>query len=270
MAQKQTAEQVWREFLTGESSGLDRIRKLFRFLPTDPRCKMCNSPFAGLGGVISRKVLGFERSNKNPNICNHCETFARKNPGGAEVELSMLFADVRGSTSLAEKMSASEFSQLLNRFYGVANKIFVKTDALIDKLVGDEVIGLYIPGLAGPNHARLAIQAAQELLRETGHGTSGDPWLPVGVGVHTGTAFVGMVGSAESFADFTALGDNVNVTARLASNARQGEILVTDAAYRAAGLTLGELEHRQLELKGKSEPIDVRVLKAAQPVAATA
>src|SRR5262249_55990662 len=158
----------------------------------------------------------FKRSNKNPNVCNHCEQFALKNPGGAEIELSMLFADVRGSTSLAEKMSPSEFSQLLNRFYRVANKVFVRTDAMIDKLVGDEVIGLYIPGLAGKDHARLAIQAAQELLHETGHSGSGEPWLPVGVGVHTGTAFVGAVGSADAFTDFTALGDNVNITARLA------------------------------------------------------
>src|SRR5258708_29145938 len=159
MPEKPTGEEVWPDFLGGESSGLDRLRRGFEDVPTSARCKRCKSPFGGLGGVISRKVLGFEPSNKNPNICNHCEKFARKNPGGAEIELTMLFADVRGSTSLAEKMSPSEFSQLLNRFYGVANNIMVKTDALIDKLVGDEVIGLYVPGLAGPHHARMAVQA---------------------------------------------------------------------------------------------------------------
>ncbi len=82
----------------------------------------------------------------------------------------------------------------------------------------------------------------------------------MGVGVHTGPAFVGVVGSEESTADFTALGDNVNITARLASQAGTGEVLISDASYSAAGLDLGGLEHRHLELKGKSEPIGVHVL----------
>ena len=140
----------------------------------------------------------------------------------------------------------------------------VKTDALIDKLVGDEVIGLYLPGWAGPYHARLAMQAAQELLRVTGHGDKGGPWLPVGVGVHTGIAFVGTVsGIAGTVMDITALGDNVNIAARLASKARSGEALISDAAYTAAGLHLGDLEQRQLELKGKNVPIGVRVLRVS-------
>lgn len=178
--------------------------------------------------------------------------------------LSLLFVDVRGSTTLAEVMRSSDFSQLMNRFYAVATDIMVKTNALIDKLVGDEVIGLYLPGWAGPDHARLAVQAAQELLRVTGHGEKGGPWLPVGVGVHTGIAFVGTVsGIAGTVTDITALGDNVNITARLASKAGAGEALISDAAYAAAGLQLGDLEQRQLELKGKKEPIGVRVLRVS-------
>jgi adenylate cyclase len=86
----------------------------------------------------------------------------------------------------------------------------------------------------------------------------------VGIGVHTGLAFVGVVGDESSTADFTALGDNVNITARLASEAGPGEILISDTAFSAAKLDLGELEHRQLELKGKSEPIGVHVLEVAR------
>ncbi|NIN68110.1 MAG: adenylate/guanylate cyclase domain-containing protein, partial [Anaerolineae bacterium] len=116
-------------------------------------------------------------------------------------------------------------------------------------------------GLAGPEHPRRAIQAAQSLLELTGHRDRNGPWLPVGVGVHTGSAFVGVVGGTEGKpTDFTALGDNVNITARLASKAGPGEILISDAAYAAAGLELGNLERRQLELEGKSEPTGVRVL----------
>jgi len=144
----------------------------------------------------------------------------------------------------------------------VATEALMKTDAFIDKLVGDEVIGLYFPLFTGPNHARAAIQTAQELLRVTGYGDKKGPWVPIGVGVHTGIAFVGTVkGTEDTVSDVTALGDNVNITARLASNAGAGEALISDAAYTAAGLNLGNLEQRHLELKGKSELVDVRVLQ---------
>jgi adenylate cyclase len=163
---------------------------------------------------------------------------------------------------MAEQMSAAEFSRLMNRFYVSATSILIKTDALIDKLVGDEAIGVYFPAFAGSEPARLAVQAAEELLRATGYGDPGGPWLPIGVGVHTGTAFFGTVSGAEgTFFDFTALGDNVNITARLASQAGSGEALISDATCLAAGLDTGQLEQRQLELKGKSEPVSVRVLR---------
>jgi len=143
----------------------------------------------------------------------------------------------------------------------VATHVLIQTDALVDRLMGDEAIGLYIPGFAGPEHPRRAMEAAQDLLRLTGHRDARGPWLPVGVGVHTGTAFVGVVGGEESTADFTALGDNVNITARLASEAGTGEILISEAAYSAANLNVEGLERRQMELKGRSEPIGVRVLR---------
>jgi adenylate cyclase len=202
--------------------------------------------------------MGRDQSRYNPHFCQKCEVF--EHPGGAEIVLTMLFADVRGSTTLAEKMSAREFSQLINRFYTVATHVLIQTDALVDRLLGDEAIGLFIPGFAGPEHPRKAIEAAQELLRLTGHRDPRGPWLPVGIGVHTGPAFVGVVGDEKSTADFTALGDNVNITARLASSAAAGEILISDASCSAAGLDSEHLEHRRLELKGKSEAISVHVL----------
>jgi adenylate cyclase len=82
--------------------------------------------------------------------------------------------------------------------------------------------------------------------------------------VHTGKAWVGsIVGASGEGADFTALGDNVNVAARLASNAGAGEVLISEAAVAASGMNLDELDRRQLELKGKSEPTGVRVLRAS-------
>jgi len=189
--------------------------------------------------------------------------FCQEYPGGTEVELSMLFVDVRGSTSLAEKMSASDYSRLLNRFYKAATDVLIRTDAFIDQFVGDEAVGLYFPLFTGPNHTRNAVLGAQELLRAMGYGGKHEPWIPVGIGVHTGNVFFGTIsGSEGSVTDVAAMGDNVNTTARIASKAGPGEALISEAAYSAAGLDLGDLEHRQLELKGKSEPINVRVLHA--------
>ena len=241
-------------------------RNLLKLLPSDPRCKLCNAPFRGLGGVLMR-LTGRRPWAKNPNFCTICERSARKYHGGAEIELTLLFADVRGSTGAAEAMSASEFSTLMNRFYAAATRVLIQSDAVIDKLVGDEVIGLYLPFIKG-RPARRAITAALELLAATGHGEAALPWLPVGIGVHTGVAFVGIVGSTETVTDFTALGDAVNVTARLAASAAGGEILVSDAALAAADIATDGVEHRRLELKGRSEPIHVGVLGAPDRTAA--
>jgi adenylate cyclase len=262
MPTERTAEEEeWYRMLTEGEPVPRRLYHIHGLLPSDPRCKLCGSPFKGWGGFIMH-LMGRDQSRYNPRFCEKCKVF--EHPGGAEVVLTMLFADVRGSTALAENMSAREFSQLINRFYKVATHVLIQTDAMVDRLLGDEAIGLFIPGFAGPDHPRKAVEAAQELLRLTGHHEANGPWIPVGIGVHTGPAFVGVVGSEESTADFTALGDNVNTTARLASHAGTGEILVSDATYSAAGLHIQGLEHRDLELKGKSEATGVYVLRAGQ------
>lgn len=196
----------------------------------------------------------------NPHLCNACELFAEEHQGGAEVELSLLFADVRGSTTLAEHMSPTEFSSLINRFYNVATRIMINSDGLIDKIIGDQVAAMYTPSFAGTDHVRKALSAAQQLLHDTGHHNPEGPWIPIGVGVHTGIAFVGSVGRESGLSDITVLGDAPNTAARLSSNARQGEILISEAAYGKIGLDLGQLEKRSLELKGKSQPVTVHVL----------
>lgn len=257
-------EAIWRMVLTGEHPALKRGRRIYGLLPfpSSPRCKLCLAPFEGISAPLMR-LLGRGRWHKSPQYCTICEKFVREYPGGAEVEVTFLFADVRGSTTLAETMRPSEFSQLMRRFYTAATRVLLRTDALVDKMVGDEVIAMYLPGLTGPDHALRAITAARQLLAATGHGDNGGPWLPVGVGVHTGLAFVGSVGSPDGVADFMALGDTVNVAARLASVAGPGEIVVSEAAYGAAGPDVGDAERRQLALKGHVQPVDARILRAA-------
>jgi adenylate cyclase len=259
MTKYATPEEEWRDFLSGTHPHLQDKSPL-RFLPSDPRCKLCKAPFGAPGALILRRY-GFAPWDKNPKICGRCfkgfETHAKSCPrplegkeiGGAEVRLSMLFADVRGSSELARQMPAMDFTRLMNRFYKVSSEVLFEADAILEKFVGDAVVGLFLPFLAGQEHTRRAVEAAEELLRATGHGSAEGPWIPLGAGVHTGTAFVGIVGSGGS-ADFTALGDPVNLAAHLASQAAIGEILVTTEAATAAAIDDEGIERRHLSLKG--------------------
>jgi adenylate cyclase len=266
-----TPEEEWGAFLSGTHPHL-QDRSPLRFIPSSPRCKLCSAPFGRPGAFVLRRY-GYAPWEKNPNICGRCfksiGAAARMCPtsdddrgvNGGEVELTMLFADVRGSSKLARQMPTREFTHLMNRFYSVSKDVLVQADAIIEKFVGDAVVALFLPFMTGPEHARRGVDAAETLLLATGHG-AGEPWVPLGAGVHTGTAFVGIVGSKSS-SDFTALGDPVNIAAHLASQAAAGEILVTDPTAEAAGMTLDDLERRHVSLKG--HPVDALVLPVGRP-----
>lgn len=235
-----------------------RLRRFWRMLPSAPRCKFCNSPFGAPFGT-AMGLVGKAPWPGNPRYCSGCFRYLYQHREGAEVECTLFFADVRGSTALAETLSAVGFRSLLDRFYASAADVLIRHEAVVDKFVGDEVVGIFIPSLSGELHARRAIDAGLALLRATGH--PDEPWVPIGIGVNTGTAYVGAVGTAEHV-EFTALGDVVNVTARLASAAGSGEMLVTAPAAVAAGLEIVGLEQRRLDLRGKSTSTDVIVLTA--------
>jgi adenylate cyclase len=253
-------EDVWEALLSGRHPSLRRYRRLFRFLPKAPRCRFCYAPFAGPGAPLMR-LIGRYPWRKNPFWCAVCERFVRQYPGGAEMEAVFLFADVRGSTGLAENMSPVEFGRLIQRFYSVAARILTDSDAIIDKFVGDEVIGIYLPGLAGDDYARRALDASREVLRGTGHEDPQGPWVPLGIGVHAGRAFLGSIGSGDGVTDLTALGDTVNVAARLARTAAAGEIVMSEAARSASGLAPSGLERRSLGVKGHLEPVEISILR---------
>ena len=161
---------------------------------------------------------------------------------GVEITVSLLFSDVRGSTAMGERMRPTEFHAFLDHFYRLASDAIVRHEGLVDKIVGDEVIGLFFGGISGPNHPGTAIAAAVDLAgqaADTGATPSGP--IPAGTAVHTGEAFVGASGPAGTVDDFTALGDVVNTTARLASAAGAGEVIVSLAAAWAAGIETGRL-----------------------------
>lgn len=236
------------------------LRPLVRRLPTEPRCPVCYYPFKGIGGQLAHRLLGIRRSRLNPKLCNVCELFAETYQGGAEVEMSMLFADVRGSTAIAEKMSPTDFSRLIDRFYKATTREIFEASGMVEKIIGDEVTGFFVPGFAGENHPLVAVETAQAILKATGHRDLSGPWVPVGIGVHTGVAFVGAVSAENGAADVTILGDAVNAAARLASEAGPGEVIASDETIRSAGLSTAGMEARHLKLKGRSQPIDAWAL----------
>lgn len=251
-----------RLFMTGEHPGFAAQRSRFKHIPSEPRCKICAVPFGGLGGIALRP-LGFGRSS-NPALCMKCTVeLGKAGVRGVEIPCTLLFSDVRGSTALGEHMRPTEFHGFLQQFYRLATRAIADNDGIVDKVVGDEVIGLFFGGISGPDHAAAGIKAALQLADAAAQpdATARGP-IPVGTAVHTGDAFVGATGPAEAVEDFTALGDCVNATARLASAARPGEVLVSVAAARAARTATEGRERRRLDLRGRTEPIEVIVLRS--------
>lgn len=243
-------EAVWRQTLTRGKTDIHVAHWLMRKLPGPPRCKLCYNPFGGFGGRVCR-VLGMVPSKKNPRLCSLC--CEKLPPGGAEVEAAILFADVRGSTALAERLGPAAFAAALNRFYRIATEVLIRHDATIDKLIGDEVMAFFVPGFAGAGFKRTAIEAAQALFRALDKAKLG---LPIGIGVDAGVAFVGNVGE-DSYVDFTALGDPVNMASRIQAAAAPGELLVGEGAFAAVAGRYPGAERRDLLVKGKARPIPV-------------
>ena len=233
------------------------FKPVFRALPSEPRCQICYIPFAGIGGWISKHLLDVKPSKMHPHICDVCERFAERNPGGTELEVTILFADIRGSTPMAEKMGNREFSDLIQRFYSAGTKSLYAHNALIEKFNGDGLAAFFAPAFAKPNHALMAIEAGKEILRATGHGPGKRPWVPVGVGINTGVAFIGAIQVEGGRTDITILGDVVNTTARLSSEASVGELLIGERTMEMSELSMGDYESRELSLKGKGDLVKV-------------
>jgi len=256
-AQSQQGNKGWWHDHLVKGHRLEHLaRRLFPLLPASPRCKICYVPFAGFG--VPLRFLGWSPSRKNPRLCTWC--CERMPLGGAEVDIAVLFADVRNFTTLVEQLPGPDAAALVNRFYQAATQVLIDHDAIIDKLLGDSVMALFIPGVAGPAYRDMAVRAGEALLRGVGYGTPDGPWLPLGVGIHAGPAFVGNVG-AGGVVDFTAIGDTVNVASRIQAQASAGAILMSETVYAAVTGRCGELESRALTLKGKQEPVAVREIR---------
>ena len=240
-------DELWRSVLTGGH------RSRLSFLPSSRRCIGCLEPLSGIGGQVLR-IIGHRPSRKNPNLCYLCDTGLPL--GGAEVDIGVLFADVRNSTALGERLGPKAFAQTMDRFYRLATNVLLQHNALIDKMIGDEVMALFIPSVCKGDHRRFAVESALHLARAIEESGGSDTRLAVGIGVHAGPAYVGKFGRAD-VPDFTALGDTVNTAARIQGEAREGEIAFSDDLHSTFAIHFAGAVPRRLQLKGKEETTTV-------------
>jgi adenylate cyclase len=235
----------------GEGRMPRALHRVWRSLPSSPRCGRCGAPFAGPGRFVVR-MLGYRPSRKNPTICATCVETSP--PGGMKMYTGVLFADIRGFTAHSESADPEEVTALLRRFYRCAEDVLFP-DAIIDKLIGDEVMALYLPEVQRrverDRVPEVMLEHGRELLRAVGYGSGGEPFLEMGIGMDVGEAFVGNIGERALY-DFTAVGDVVNTASRLQGQAAGGEIVLSDRV--AQGLLEPVGVRDELALKGKSEP----------------
>jgi adenylate cyclase len=242
----------WVAILRGESAlafPQRAGRRAFALMPSAARCKFCNAPFKGrYAGAF--KTIGYTPSRKNPHICARC--IERAPEGGAIVPVSVLFADVRGYTSLCEQLAPAEVMDLVQRFYETSSAALLAQEGLLGQIAGDEIEGVFVPGLAGSS--RKAVEAARSLVRAVRYMESTSGSLEVGIGVASGEAFVGNVGGG-GYKDFAAVGDVTNTAARLTASARDGQIVVDEATYEAVAPAFPDATREELALKGKREAV---------------
>jgi adenylate cyclase len=218
---------------------------------------------------IPFRLVGIKKSQMNPNLCTICETNFTKVKKKKQVIIpaTILFADLRGYTSLSEKTEGSEVIHLLHSFYDECASAIWERDGIVNKFIGDAVLAIFNFPIMLEDHVRQAVLAGIQIQRSciekknltitTSDGK--DISIGIGIGIHTGNASVGEVGTA--YKDFTIIGSVVNIASRIQTAARVGEILVTEAVYRHVEDLFPQAEMRSCQLKGIEEPLNAYLLR---------
>jgi adenylate cyclase len=228
-----------------------RVRRMLRVIPSDPRCRFCQAPFGGVG-----KAIGIRPSSANPNYCRSC--FEALPTATYELDVGIIFVDLRGFTAWSESHGSREAADLVTRFYAISNGVLTVDDALID-FIGDQAMAIYVmdmPSL-GSRTANVMLAASRRLVDAVRQDAD---LLPVGVGMHMGAAQVGSLATGKS-KNFTAIGDVVNTAARLQSAAGAYQVLFSEKVYGALSGEKPPAERTTLEFKGKAEPLTAFILR---------
>ncbi len=181
--------------------------------------------------------------------------------GGVNQTITVLFADIRGFTSFSEKESPEKVVGLLNRYFSAMTEIIFEHGGTLDKFIGDELMALFGAPTAGPEDALNAVKAAVKMqkrvaLLNTELRNEGLGEISIGIGLHTGVATIGYIGS-ERRSEYTAIGDTVNVASRLQANAAGGQILMSEATAAASGNLIPVNQREPLSVKNRVQPVAV-------------
>jgi adenylate cyclase len=181
-------------------------------------------------------------------------------PGGRQMEISVLFADIRGFTTISENLQPAEVVQILNQYLDSMEEQVFMQGGTLDKYTGDGMMVLFGAPLEQPDHAERAVRAALGMQRAAAEVSrrrgETDCDIAYGIGITTGPAVVGHIGSQRRL-DYTAVGDAVNLAARLEGQAPPRTILINRATYEAVrDLAIVE-ELLPVRVKGKAEPVPV-------------
>ncbi|HZA56286.1 MAG TPA: adenylate/guanylate cyclase domain-containing protein [Candidatus Udaeobacter sp.] len=215
------------------------------------QCSICGTLLSGAMSVVFRTV-GIRRSPRNPNLCTRCGTHVDE---GRVIEITVLFADLSSFTEMTQDLGPDRTHEVVDAFLRMATDVLVRHGAFIDKYVGDAVMALFNVPIRQGDHARRAVFAATELTSEL-QSLSRRFGLPLeaSIGVATGWARVGRLGSEDN-KDYTAIGDVVNLAARLQGKANAGEILISDASYIKHSSDFPGATAERFALKGFREPV---------------
>jgi class 3 adenylate cyclase len=179
---------------------------------------------------------------------------------GTEREVTLLFVDVRGFTRMSEGLKARDVVSLLNDVFQLVSDAILGRGGTLDKFIGDSVMAYFGAPIPGADHAAQAVSAAVDIMRANSARNRslgpGEHAAELGIGIHTGVVVVGNIGS-DRRTDFTAIGDAVNVAARLEKLAKPGEILVTEAVQRRVRGAHKLRFEGERQLSGRVEPVHV-------------
>lgn len=248
-------EELWYQVFQVGHPVLSGKQKRFSMLPGRTRCKMCYAPLNGLGGWITKR-MGLQASSRNPLFCNACDGFLQTFPGGAEVDLAIMFCDLRGSVELSAGMSPKEFKELIVFMRETIIPVLWHSEGFVLQFQGDSIIGVWPPGFSGKDYVKKAVDGAYKMSEVLKSAKLNGKTVPVGISLHAGRAYLGTVASVgNDLQEVSAFGYDVNVAARLSDAAKAGEVLISEAALMAAGRHAEAVDLQSFELKGADTSI---------------
>ena len=183
--------------------------------------------------------------------------------GGKRANVTVLFADIRGFTSMSEKMTAEEVSKILNEYFTEIEPIITKYNGVINKFIGDAVMAIFGEPIQDLNHPVNAVKCAYEMLKKVDELRDkwlfeGKPKIEIGIGINTGDAFVGNIGS-EKRLEYTVIGDTVNLASRIESYNKvyRTNFLISSSTYSYVSNIADVIKISEVTIRGKAKKMDI-------------